>query len=111
IDVPEDNMLSWLTYSYYKGYNSQQTLLIVDSSRLIVGITGLMAGRAHELSHVWSSCGLNRVLEAFDGRCDVTLLADKAYVSFASFDHVTVQTPARSKKQFTQAEKNQTRVL
>ena len=111
IDVPEDNMLSWLTYSYYKGYNSQQTLLIVDSSRLIVGITGLMAGRAHELSHVWSSCGLNRVLEAFDGRCDVTLLADKAYVSFASFDHVTVQTPAKSKKQFTQEEKNQTRVL
>lgn len=36
IDVLADNMLSWL---YNNGYNSQQTLRIIDASRLIDGIT------------------------------------------------------------------------
>jgi DDE superfamily endonuclease len=111
IDVPEDNLLSWLTYCYYKGYNSQQTVLVVDSSQLIVGITGCMAGRAHELSHVWSACGLQRILMAFKEHAQVALLADKAYVSYASFDHVTVRTPPKSRVQFTREEVNQTRVV
>jgi hypothetical protein len=111
IDVPEDYVMSWLTYCYYKGYNSQQTLLLVDSAQLIVGVSGLMAGRAHELTHVWKDCGMQRVLDAYKGKAHVTLLADKAYVSFVETDNVTVRTPAKSKTQFSVAEQNQTRVV
>jgi hypothetical protein len=110
LDVPEDGLLSWATYCSYKGYNSQQTLLLVDPSQLIVGITSFMPGRSHELSHVWEATGMGNVLQAY-GRQRVTLLADKAYVSLKDHGNVTVRTPAKSKKQFTFDQQNQTRAL
>lgn len=108
LDVPEDQLMSWATFSYYKGFNSQQSLLVVDSSQLIIGITGFFGGRAHELSHIWPSCNLNRV---FQGLGSVILLADKAYTTMNQENGVEVWTPPKSKVQFTLQEKNVIRVM
>ena len=108
VDVPDTQAGQWAAYSNYKGYTSQQTVILIDQHLRIIGLSPFVMGRAHEKQDIFEPCEFMTALEGLE--VELTVLADKAYTTLKSKGLITVLTPIKGNKQLTDEEQEMVKV-